>query len=262
MTAVVRQRETRVRRWSIGAIAALAVLAAGCFRVDSAITVHQDGTGTVSTLFAVDDRVMGAFVQMSGGNPFTALQPSDLPSGGTIQQYKQTGFTGMRVTVPFAGTDDTGDIGDEVQHALGTDDAGPLPSPIDDFLLRREGDDWRLRAHLVEGSTFAGQDLGAANAREMLANATFTVRVTLPGYVVKHNADEVRGRELIWHIDLTAKGDRTLEATTEMAGIPGLPSVGLVWLFSLLGGAILLTAGAAVQVWRLTLPSPSSGRGF
>ena len=240
-----------MHRLTVAALAALALLLAGCFRVDTAITVRDDGTGTVSSLFAVDDRVMGAFVRMSGGNPFTQLKPSDLPPGGTIAAYRDGGFTGMRVTVPFAATSDGNDIGDAVQHAMGIDEAGPLPSPIDQFLLSRGEDGWRFRAHIVDGSTFAGQDLNATQAREMLANATFTVHVTLPGHLARHNADEARGHELTWHIDLTAKGDRTLEATTVIAGIPGLPSVGLVWLFSLLGGAILLTAGAAVQVWRM-----------
>ena len=241
------------RRWIVGALAALALLLGGCFRYDAAITVHEDGTGDVVTLIAVQDALMAdlvpALVQRFGANPFTDLEDSDLPPGGTVKTYRQDGFTGLTVTIPFPADDD---LSGNAQFAMGTA-AGIVPSPIDvdSFILQREDGGWRFHADLVDGSTFVGQDMTTPEAKAALAEATYNLRLSLPGHVVHHNADEVRGGQLIWHIDLNTSDPRTIEAVSQKQGIEGLPPVGLVWLFALLGAAILLTGGAAVQIWRM-----------
>ena len=240
-----------MRRWGIGSLAFLTLLLAGCFRYDAAITVNEDGTGNVVTLMAAQDAVLKDLVprliQNFGGNPLTDLKDSDLPPGGTVKPYKQDGFTGITVNIPFPAEDD---LSQNAQFAMGTA-AGIVPSPIDEFLLKREKDGWHFRAFLVDGSTFVGQDITNGPGKDSMAGASYNLRLKLPGHVVRSNADEVKNGQLVWHIDLTAKKGRTIEAISQLDGIRGVPSVGIIWLFSILGGAVLMVAGTAVQVWRM-----------
>jgi len=221
-------------------LAALPLLLAGCFRVDIAIHVEEDGSGSVAMLLAVEESML-AFLQSQGGSdssPLDLLSDLDtatLPPGVTAEPYSEDGFTGARITIPFAAGDDVAATLDEAFSAIGGADAADSPAPLEDFVLRREPDDgWRFEASVSSptGGDTAGIDASAA--RLLLGDASFAVRVLLPGEVVETNADETTADgELIWNID--PLGDaRTLSAVTRPAGGAGPSAL-------LLGGLALAT---------------------
>ena len=124
-------------------------------------------------------------------------------------------------------------------------------SAFESFVLEREGEGWRFEARLSDDSTDAGLgdaggggDLfGEAIAGALLGDASFTVRLVLPGEIIEHNADELSGGELVWHLDVLNPGSRPLMARSEASSGSGGVSSGVL-IAGLLAVAALLTAGA------------------
>lgn len=237
----------------IALLALLPLALAGCFRVDLGITVNDDGSGTMTMLVAFDESLLslmqglGDTTDSAGGtadgdsapvDPLAMLggiDPSELPPGVTVEPYQEDEFVGATFTFSFAATDD---VAAAIEDAFAATDAGsPFGgeggAPLEGLILRKEDDGgWLFEAAVP--SPAAGQDgLDASMAALLLGDASFSVRIRLPGEVVETNADE-RGAdgELIWHID-PAGDDRALMARTRPAS--GGSNALLV------GGAVLAT---------------------
>ena len=61
-----------------------------------------------------------------------------------------------------------------------------------------------------------------AFARLLLGDASFVVRLSLPGEIVSHNADEIGpDGELVWNIDIFGGETRTLSASSDVSGEGG-----------------------------------------
>lgn len=229
----------------LAALALLPLVLAGCFRIDLAINVNDDGSGAMTMLVAFDQSLMSLMQGLSddsGGaddvDPLEMLggiDPEELPPGVTVEPYTEDDFVGARITFPFAATDDVAAALDEAFAASGG--SGPLAdasgAPLEGLILRKEDDDgWHFEAAV--GAPMADQeDVDASMAALLLQDASFTVRLRLPGEVVETNADEQSSDgELIWHID-PAGDERTLLARTqpESGGTSAL----------LIGGAALAT---------------------
>jgi hypothetical protein len=212
----------------------LALLLAGCFRIEVGIRVNDDGSGALSMLMALD---VEAFEQLGGGselggldlgeNPFADFDESDLPPGASVEEYEEDGFSGVRLTVPFEADDDiastiddllasTGDGDDDITSLAGGDAA------FEEFTLRRDGEGWLFDATVGALNDSESDDAGAALLGEgllelLFADASFSVRMALPGEVIDHNADEVDGDELVWNLDLFEDEPRQLRARTGAA---------------------------------------------
>ncbi len=241
---------------------ALVVLATGCVRVDLAIAVHDDGSGTLSMLMAIDQQLL-ALTQQSGqaaANPFDQLEqtpPSQLPPGAKVEPYQQDGFVGARLTFPFAAGDDVATTLDQTfadVAASAAADVSPAPtpgpsdsfqqpgtSPLQDFTLRRQSNGgWRFQATVPSQIPAADSGIDPATVKTLFKDASFTVHLALPGHVTQTNADEQHGNELTWNID--PLGDaRTLTAESAPGG--GAPTAfnvaGLVVAsLALVGGAL------------------------
>lgn len=251
---------------------ALAVILAGCIRVDLAINVHNDGSGTLSMLAAVDEQLL-SLVQQSGqsaSNPFDQLtqDPSQLPPGAKVEPYSQDGFVGARLTFPFNAGDDVAktleqtfaDIaGSATSNGSGaaTPGAGaadgsaannPLAGllggadgsgPLQNFVLRKEsGGGWRFEATVpTQVPSSAATGIDPAMLKSLFKDASFTVRLTLPGHIVETNADQRNGNELTWNIDPTG-GARALTALSAPGGGNANPAAiaGLLALTAVLVG--------------------------
>ena len=196
-------------------LAPLAVLMlTGCIRAEIAIHVNDDGSGTVSVLTAIDGAVLAAFADEGGGGglgelvggddlaaAFAEIDEADLPPGAAVEAYEDGDFTGARVSVPFKAGDDVAAALERLSSNGGGD--GPAAGVGDAFeslMLERDGEGWRFDARLSADATDAGLGeggggdlLGGAIADVLLGDASFTVRLALPGEVVEHNADELSG---------------------------------------------------------------------
>ncbi len=102
------QRSRLVR---LGALAGCVVLLTGCLRVQTAIHVNDDGSGTVSVLLAIDTAAIKQFCQQFGQDSCAQsvsgtfspkdIDRSSLPPGTTVAPYKSGTYEGVRVTAPF-----------------------------------------------------------------------------------------------------------------------------------------------------------------
>lgn len=257
-------------------LALLPLALAGCFRVDLGIAVNDDGSGTMRMLVAFDQNLLGLIQGLgdstngdgsadgeaaSPPDPFDllgGLDPADLPPDVSIEPYQEDEFVGATIAFEFAATDD---VAAAIEDALAATAAGSpfgndTSAPLEGLILRKEEDGgWRFEASVP--SPTAGEDgLDASMAALLLGNASFTVRMRLPGEVVETNADE-RGAdgELIWHIDPQGD-DRMLTARTQPGG--GGPHALVV------GGAALATVLAVVALgyWvrrRTAAPAVATG---
>ncbi|MDE2696794.1 MAG: hypothetical protein OXH97_09830 [Chloroflexota bacterium] len=190
-----------------GLILLLAVTAfsmVGCIRYELGFTVNDDGSGSMSVLLAISDQIT-AMTGMSTEDALP-LDPSALP-GTAVEAYSEDGFTGSRVTVPFANLQQLG-------FFMGTEQADALTS---DFDLRPDGQGgWSFSTVLVPAAEAAGPQAAQAQALppELLQGGWARIRVQLPGTIAEHNADRIEDGVLIWDIDLTSTEPRALTATT------------------------------------------------
>ena len=263
----------RALRAGLGAVlllAAVALILVGCIRAEISIKVNEDGSGEVSVLAAFDVEVFEAFTEDLGGAAgsselptFSDIAEADLPPGASVEEYDEDGFTGARLTIPFEATDDIAATVDQALADAGTgdDDGGLLTgadNPFEDFQLRREGDGWRFEATAApvsEGTE--GEDafgLGGAIFDLLLDDASFEIKVELPGDLIEHNADRIDGNTLVWELGLTDTEPRQLLAVTGAAGGDG--GFNLVLALVVIALIIAVAAGAA---WFFTQTRSASG---
>lgn len=255
-------RRTASSRLAIIPLAAAVLLvASACFRVDVSVTVNDDGSGTVSLLSAINVETLKSVAGSLGGDTTAPkvddVDRSKLPPGSKVESYKDGPYEGVRVTFPFKEGDDLGKL---LQGASPGNDSGDTASAgasFDSFVLEREGDGWRFEAIVKPsaGNSSGEQALSPEAMKQFFKDASFTVRLALPGSVTSHNADHVDGSKLTWDIDFLATQPRTLSAHSRPGGgdddFPVWPVV--------IGGAVVLVllagAGAAIVYRRRQHPS-------
>ena len=227
MTHVFRGRS----RWTALLLAALALALTGCIRVQLTFTVHDDGSGTVGMLMAVD----AALLSLTGESAEDVLgAAADLPGGATTEVYEEDGFVGQLVTVPVP--DMT-----RIDEFLG--DAEAVTDSAEEFRFTREGDGWRFTTTVPSGEELMGEGDDLDLAGLLGQDAFFRIRVALPGEVTEHNADRIEGDLLVWEIDWTSTEPRTLSAVSRPASgggndmglvavLVGVAAVALVVVFA------------------------------
>lgn len=242
-----------------------ALVLTGCIRAEIAIRVNDDGSGTVSVLTAVDGSVLAAFAGEGGSglgdllgdgdiaSAFTDVDDEDLPPGASVEAYEDGDFVGARITVPFAAGDDVASALEQLSEGGDETPFAGAGGAFESFVLERDGerDGWRFEARLSEDATDAGlgdggggDAFGDAITGALLGDASFTVRLALPGEIVEHNADELTGGELVWHLDVLDPSARPLMARSEASSGSGGGVSSGVLVVGLLVVAGLLTAGA------------------
>jgi hypothetical protein len=101
------------------AYGAIAVLLAGCVKVDMDLEVSAENTVSGEAILAVDE----SLVELSGQTPdqlFQDLDLSDLPQGATVEPYEDGGFVGQQVNFEdvslseFTGGETLGATGEEL----------------------------------------------------------------------------------------------------------------------------------------------------
>lgn len=237
-----------VRQWSsLGprvALAALAVmLFSGCVRAEIAVRVDDDGSGTASVLFAFKESLLELMSSLDEGESedfdpqdvFSDIDRDALPEGTKIQPYKADGFVGSRIDMPFKDAEElAGLLGFVTSGAAVPTDPASEEGGFEQFNIERTADGWRLDA--VAAPLASEEDLASADdefTKQFLEDASFTIKVRLPGKIKEHNADKVDGNELTWNLDFESTEGRALRAVSTGSG----SGDGLPWV--LIGGGVV-----------------------
>ena len=252
----------RLRRWPLLALLTSVVVLTGCIRVEFGIRLNDDGSGDISILSALNTEAMSALGGDLGaetGNPLGDLDGADLPPGAAVEEYDEDGFVGVRATFPFAAGDDVKDTIDALLSDAGDGLSGEpagLDGPFERFDLRRDGSGWRFDAVVPPLNPEApsgggGSALGGEFAELLLEDASFTIRLELPGDVVEHNADDVDGGALVWSLDFFSDQPRNLTALTGGGGSGGATTTVIAVV------VVALLAAAAIVWFRSRTRSPA-----
>jgi hypothetical protein len=175
------------RRLGLGALlATLALLVAGCMRIDMALTLNEDDTVDGSAVMAISDEVARAAGQdpQALWDQLGGQMESGLPPGATQEPYAEDGYTGTRLTYtdqPISQMSSTG----------GTD---PLS-------ITREGDDFVVSGEMdlsdeelgIDGTDPQSDEM----TRQMMEGFDVRISVTFPGEVGETNG-EVDGSTVTW----------------------------------------------------------------
>lgn len=249
----------RLRRLAprMALLACVAVLFGGCIRAEIAVHVEDDGSGTASVLFAFEKSMldlMGSLDESGSGDAFkpdevfSDLDRSALPDGTRVEPYSADDFVGSRITVPFQRVEDLPQLLNLVTAGTTLPSDGGVSGGEGGFrsfsITRTEGG-WRLDAvaePLAPEGDGASDELGGDFGSALLEDASFAIKVKLPGKVQEHNADEVHGNELTWKLDFESSEPRELHAKTS-----GDDSGGRSWV--LIGGGVVVLIALAGVGW-------------
>ena len=111
---IVTVKTTSDLRFGAVLLALVVVVATGCIRLDLAVTVDADGTGTLEMDAAISDSLAEFAEAFSGDEPAGTceelLEDSDLPSGASsiwssAHPYSEDGWCGVRLTGQFTDFD-------------------------------------------------------------------------------------------------------------------------------------------------------------
>ncbi|MFQ5557561.1 MAG: hypothetical protein ACE5GB_08665, partial [Acidimicrobiales bacterium] len=199
---------------------ALALLATGCFKAETRITVEDDGSGRVDALVAID---VDAAVELAGafdlsGEEAPQVTPDqacadfvddqEVPEGAVVEPYEEGDLCGVRYSVEFG----PGEFESVVTDAADGEEG--------DFVLRREGDAWVFEGDLSGSS--GDLDAGAFLGEGLFDDAEITFGIRLPGRQVDHNATFIDSDgTLVWEIDLADPPSRLFARTEPGATITG-----------------------------------------
>jgi hypothetical protein len=200
------------------AIGALALLLAGCFKVNMDVEVSPENTVSGSAIVAVDESLL----ELSGQSVDDFLREMDLsqlPEQASAERYEEGGFVGQEIAfedVPleeFSGEDTLG---------AGTGE---------ELSIVRRGDEFHVSGML----DMSGEEFGAAGEIPpgVLEGFEFRISITFPGEV-KSATGEIDGNTVTWEPEFG-------QTNPIQAVASAIPSASSPWLMIL-----LIVAGVAV----------------
>jgi hypothetical protein len=227
--------ETR-RIWRFLGGAAIALLLAGCFRVNMDLEVAAENTVSGTAVIAVEESLL----ELSGQNVddlFADMDLSDLPEGSTSERYEEDGFVGQNIT--FESVSLTEFAGNETLSGGATGE---------DLSIVREGDEFHVTGGIdMSGQEFTGTDV----PQELLDNFEFRISITFPGEITS-TTGSVDGNTVTWEPKV---GENTrIEAVA--SAIPSSSSPVLLIVLIALGALVL---GAVVFFLTHRTPAPATG---
>jgi hypothetical protein len=208
-------------------LGALALLLAGCFKVNMDVEVTPDNTVSGTAIIAVDESLLKLSGQ-SADQLFKDMDLSDLPAGATTDRYQEDGFIGQRISfddVPLAGF-----TGNNTLSGTGTGSG-------DELNIVRQGDEFHVTgAFDMSGPEFTGTEV----PQQFLDTFEFKISITFPGEV-KSATGEIDGNTVTWE-------PRFGENTPVEAVASAIPSATSPLLMILLIAAAVLVLGAIAFV--------------
>jgi phosphatidylinositol mannoside-binding LppM-like protein len=220
-------------------LGALALLLAGCFKVNMNVEVTPENTVSGNAIIAVDESLLKLSGQ-SADQLFKDMDLSDLPAGATTDAYQEDGFIGQQISfndVPLS--EFTGN------NTLSGTGAGSG----DQLNIVRQGDEFHVTgAFDMSGPEFTGTEV----PQQFLDSFEFKISITFPGEV-KSATGEIHGRTVTWE-------PRFGENTRVEAVASAIPSASFSLLMILLIAAGVLILGAlAFMLTHRKAPAPAAG---
>ncbi len=219
------------------ALGAMALLLAGCFKVNMDVEVSPENTVSGSAIIAVDE----SLIELSGQSAdqlFEDMDLSDLPAGAQVEPYEGDGFVGQQITFDEVSLEDfTG------ENTLSGGAAG------DELNIERRGDEFVVSGAIdMSGQEFTGTEI----PEEFMDNFEFRVSITFPGEV-KSATGDIDGNTVTWEPTI---GENTpVEAVA--SAIPSASSP-LLMILLIAAGALVLGAVVFLLTHRKA-PVPVSG---
>ena len=162
--------------------AAIALLLAGCFKVNMDLEVAADNTVSGTAIIAVDESLL----QLTGQNVdalFADMDLSDLPPGSTAEEYREDGFVGQEIT--FADMPLDAFTGNNALSGSGTGE---------ELNIVREGDEFRVTG----GFDMSGEEFTSTEIPEQFMDSfEFRISITFPGEV-KSATGDIDGNTVTW----------------------------------------------------------------
>jgi hypothetical protein len=220
-------------------LGAVALLLAGCFKVDMDVEVGPENTVSGTAIIAVDESLLKLSGQ-SADQLFKDMDLSNLPAGATTDKYQQDGFIGQQITfsdVPLA--EFTGN------NTLSGTGAGSG----DQLNIVRQGDEFHVTgAFDMSGPEFTGTQV----PKQFRESFESKISITFPGKV-KSATGTIEGNKVTWKPKF---GENTrVEAVA--SAIPSASSP-LLMILLIAAGALILGAIAFMLTHRKA-PAPAAG---
>lgn len=216
--------------------------ATGCLRMDMAVRVEPDGTGTVEIEVLLSEtlaELAEAFSDEDTGDLCAEMLNesgiSDLPAGVEVRDRSEDGWCGFEISFPFTDFDLT---------ELSADDGMPIRLWVENQMVFFDLDVSDLIGDADEDEDMSFQQMAAlAKVFDMeLDEPKMLFEVTLPGTSVDHNADLVQGSTFNWELDLFGDESRTsIYASADMSQSGSSENASSSGLF-LVGGLVGLAA--------------------
>jgi hypothetical protein len=224
------------------AIGAMALLLAGCFRVNMDVEVTPENTVSGTAIIAVDDSLL----ELSGQSADQLLDDmdlsNDLPPGASVDPYEEDGFVGQQITFEEVSLEEF--RGNNSLSGAGADD---------ELDIVRRGDEFHVSGTIdMSGQEFTGTEVPEG----FLDNFEFRVSITFPGEV-KSATGDIDGNTVTW--EPTIGQNTRVEAVA--SAIPSGSSP-LLMILLIAVGALVLGAIAYLLTHRkapVTVTGPLDG---
>ncbi len=212
--------------------------ATGCLRMDMAIRVEPDGTGTVEIEMLLSEtltELAEAFSDEDAGDLCAEMinesAMSDMPAGAEARELSKDGWCGAEISFSFTDFDLT---------ELSTADGMPIRLWVENQTVFFDLDVSDLTADFDEDMSFEEMAAMAKVFDLALDEPKMVFEVTLPGAPVDHNADSTQGSTFNWELDLFGDESRTsFYASADMSrsdNSDNASSSGLFLVGGLVGG--------------------------
>lgn len=208
--------------------AVLALVTAACkIETNFAATIEADGTGVLVAELGFDDEAAELLLQGGVADPFEGNDLASVP-GATTSQETRGDMTFYLIEVPFDDVEqlEQGLLGNE-NALVNTFDVTVTPDRV-----------------TVEGKADAdalGEQAEGFDPAMFEESVSASIRLTLPGRILSHNADSQDGNTLTWEVpifggtlDIQAESDPTQEPGGDGGGFP-------IWLIVLI---VVVVVGA------------------
>lgn len=222
---------------------ALALLLAGCFKVNMDLDVTADNTVSGTAVVAVEESLL----ELSGQNVdqlFADMDLSDLPPGSTADPYQEDGFVGRQITFEDVPLDAFTGNGALAGTASG-----------EELNIVRQGDEF----HVTGGFDMSGQEFtGTEIPQQFLESFEFRISITFPGPVSSASGD-IDGNTVTWE----PRVGQNTEIRAVASAIPSSSSP-LLLIVLIAAGALVLGAIVYFLTHRgaAATADPVGGTGF
>jgi hypothetical protein len=204
----------------------LALVAMACrIETNFGVVINADGSGTIVAEVGLDETAQTLLGDQIG-DPFEGNDLSDVPNA--VQRTETRGdFLFWIIEVPV---DDVTQIENEV---VGADNSllTSLDVAITDSLVTISAN--------ATASEAMGEEVEGFDPAQLEDALSFNVRITMPGRITSHNADDQEGNTLIWKVPLFG-GNLDIQAQSDPTQSPGGGGGGIpVWVWIAIAAVVI-----------------------